>query len=185
MLELDLRGGLADQDGADPLAAFRGGGLSVLGVERTLRRAAEDRKVRGLLVRLPEGGMAPAAADELRLAFSGFRAAGKPILAHSQGLYQSGLVVSTYRLAAASGDIWMQPDAPFQAAASRAATSSSSASSIAHDVVADFQQRSQYKTAVNPFLYGDYTAAAPRVGTVVDGLGLRQPTWPPRRPTGA
>ena len=34
--------------------------------------------------------MAPAAADELRLAFKAFRAAGKPILAHSQGLYAAG-----------------------------------------------------------------------------------------------
>jgi len=159
VLVLDLRGSLTDQESDSPLAALTGGGNSVLGVERTLRRAQRDDHVRGLLVRLPEGGLPPAAADELSLAFKAFRAAGKPILAHSQGLYADGMAVSTYRLAAASGDVWMQPGSVFQASGLARDDMFFKRFFDQHGVVADFQQRYQYKTAVNPYLNDDYTPA--------------------------
>jgi len=159
VLVLDLRGGLADQPPQGPFAALSGRAASVLGIEETLRAAEHDSHIAGLMVRLPEGGLAPAAADELRLAFKSFRAAGKPILAHGQGLYADGTVMSTYALAAASGDVWLQPASSFQA------------TGLAHDdmffknlfdrhgVKPDYQQRYEYKNAVNPFLYDDYTPA--------------------------
>jgi protease-4 len=159
VLVLDLRSPLTDQDSSNPLAALRGGGESVLGVERAMRRAQQDDRVRGLLVRLPEGGLPPAAADELALAFKTFRAAGKPILAYSQGLYADGMAVSTYRLAAASGDVWMQPGSVFQVSGIARDDMFFKRFFDQHGVVADFQQRYQYKTAVNPYLYDDYTPA--------------------------
>ncbi|MEO8813545.1 MAG: signal peptide peptidase SppA [Caulobacteraceae bacterium] len=159
VLVLDLRGGLSDQATTSPLALLQGRSLSVMGIEETLRRAARDGRVKGLFVRLPEGGMAPAAADELRLAFLGFRAAGKPILVHSQGLYPGGMVTSTYELAAASGDIWMQPASSFQATGLARQDVFFGGFFKRHGVVADFQQRYEYKTAIDPFLYSDYTAA--------------------------
>src|SRR5215510_2983810 len=79
-----------------------------------LRRAESDDRVKGLLIRLPEGGVEPAAADELRLAIRRFRAAGKPVFAHSQGLYPSGVVTATYMLGAAADEFWMQPASSFQ-----------------------------------------------------------------------
>jgi protease-4 len=159
VLVLDLRGALTDQESVDPLAVLRGGGVSVLGVERVLRHAEQDDHVRGLLVRLPEGGLPPAAADELALALKAFRASGKPILAHSQGLYADGMSVSTYRLAAASGDVWMQPGSAFQVSGVARDDMFFKRFFDQHGVVADFQQRYQYKTAVNPYLYDDYTPA--------------------------
>jgi protease-4 len=159
VLVLDLRGPLTDQESESPLAVLRGGGESVMGIERTLRRAERDDRVRGLLVRLPEGGLPPAAADELSLAFKGFRAAGKPILVHSQGLYADGMAVSTYRLAAASGDVWMQPGSAFQVSGLARDDMFFKRFFDQHGVIADFQQRYQYKTAVNPYLYDDYTPA--------------------------
>jgi protease-4 len=159
VLVLDLRGPLTDQDSDSPLAVLRGSGASVLGVERALRRAQRDDHVRGLLVRLPEGGLPPAATDELSLAFKAFRATGKPILAFSQGLYADGMSVSTYRLASASGDVWMQPGAPFQVSGIARDDMFFKRFFDEHGVVADFQQRYQYKTAVNPYLYSDYTPA--------------------------
>jgi protease-4 len=159
VLVLDLRGGLTDQDSGGPLAALQGRSLSVLGVERALRRAETDDRVRGLLVRLPEGGIAPAVADELSLAFRHFRAAGKPILAHGQGLYADGMVIATYRLAAAAGDVWLQPASAFQVNGIARDDIFFKRFFDQHGVVADFQQRYQYKTAVNPFLYDDYTPA--------------------------
>ena len=159
VLVLDLRGGLADQDSPSPFAFLSGKAQSVLGIEQTLRRAQDDGQVGGLLVRLPEGGMAPAAADELRGAFKRFRAAGKPILVFSQGLYADGMVPSTYELAAASGDIWMQPASSFQVTGLARQDVFFKRFFDRHGIKADYQQRYEYKNAVNPYLYDDYTPA--------------------------
>ena len=159
VLLLDLRDGVTDQDRRGPFSAFQGKSLSVIGIEATLRRAEDDPRVKGMFVRLPEGGIAPAAADELRLAFNAFRAAGKPILAHSQGLYADGTVISTYELGAASGNLWMQPASSFQVTGLARQDVFFKRLFDQHGVVADYQQRYEYKTAINPYLYSDYTPA--------------------------
>jgi protease-4 len=159
VLELDLRGGMTDQDSKNPFAAFGGSGLSVVSVIEALRHAETDDKVKAIFVRLPEGGMAPAAADELRLAFLHFRKAGKPIWAHSQGLYPSGVVTSTYMLGAATDALWMQPDSSFQAVGLAGEDMFFKRFFDKYGVKADYEQRMEYKNAVNPYLYSDYTPA--------------------------
>jgi protease-4 len=158
VLNLDLRGGLTDQEPQQGLAALGGGGVSVMGIEDGLRRAAADSHVGGVLVRLPDGGMAPAAADELRLAFQAFRASGKPILAYSQGIYPEGVATATYELAAASGDFWMQPASSFQAVGLAQEDVFFKTFFDRYGIVADYQQRYEYKNAINGYLYSDYTA---------------------------
>jgi protease-4 len=157
VLSLDLRGEITDQSQASPLAILRGAGLSVMGIERALHRAETDASVKGLFVRLPAGGMAPAAADELAQAFRRFRKTGKPILVHAQGLYSDGFVVSTYELAAASGDIWLQPASSFQVTGISNTTPFLKRFFDRWDVKPDFERRGDYKTAVNPYLFDDYT----------------------------
>jgi protease-4 len=159
VLELDLRGALPDQDPASALAALRTHAPSVLSIEQTLRRAESDDKVKALFVRLPEGGIAPAAADELRLAFKHFRGAGKKVFVHSQGLYASGVVSSTYMLGAAGDELWMQGGAPFQVTGLATDEIFYKRLFDKYDVKPDFEQRYQYKTAVNPYLYDDFTPA--------------------------
>src|SRR5690606_25885236 len=124
-------------------------GLSVMRVVDTLRHAEGDSKVKGVLVRLPEGGMAPAAADELRQAFKRFRAAGKPVAAHSQGLYPDGMVVSTYMLGAATGEIWMQPNASFQATGMATTELFLKRLFDRYQIQPQFEQRYEFKNAVN------------------------------------
>ncbi|HYE43181.1 MAG TPA: S49 family peptidase, partial [Caulobacteraceae bacterium] len=159
VLELDLREGLSDQDSASPFAAFGGPGMSVMRAVHTLRRAEKDSKVKAILVRLPEGGMPPAAADELRQAFRQFRASGKPIVAHSQGLYPDGMVVSTYMLGASTGEVWMQPDSSFQATGMATSEVFLKRLFDKYAVKAEFEQRYEYKNAVNPYLQSDFTPA--------------------------
>jgi protease-4 len=159
VLDLDLRAGLTDQGPRGPLAVLGARQASVTGIEMALRRAEADDAVKGLFVRLPEGGMAPGAADELRLAFKDFRAHGKPILAYGQGLYADPLVLPTYELAAASGDIWMQPGSAFQATGIARQDLFFKRAFDRYGVVADYQQRYEYKNAVDPFLHDDYTPA--------------------------
>jgi protease-4 len=159
VLVLDLRGGLTDQEPRNPLAFLGSRGQSVIAIEQTLRRAEGDDRVKGLIVRLPEAGLEPGSADELRGAFQRFRARGKFITAHAQGLYAEGFVVSTYELAAASGDVWLQPSSPFQVTGVAREDMFFKRLFDRYGVVADYQQRYEFKNAVNPFLYDDYTPA--------------------------
>ncbi len=159
VLSLDLRSGLTDQPGQNPFAVFSGHTGSVIGIEQILRAAEKDDHIKGLFVRLPEGGLQPAAADELRGAFKRFRAAGKTIVTHGQGLYAEGSALSTYELAAASNEIWMQPASSFQAVGISHDDIFFKGFFDRHAIRPDYQQRYGYKTAVNPFLYDDYTPA--------------------------
>jgi protease-4 len=159
VLSLDLRRPLTDQTPDNPFAAFGHASVSVMSVVQTLHRARGDGRVKALFVRLPEGGMAPAAADELRLAFKAFEAAGKPVIVHSQGLYPFGVVTSTYMLGAASSELWMQPGAPFQATGLASEEVFFKRLFDKFGVKADFEQRYEYKNAVNGFLYDDFTPA--------------------------
>ncbi|WP_269714008.1 signal peptide peptidase SppA [Caulobacter sp. NIBR2454] len=158
VVSLDLRQGMSDQDSMTALAVL-GGRPSVISTIETLRRAERDDKVEGLFVRLPEGGMTPAAADELRGAFKRLRAAGKSVIVHSQGLYPSGIVTSTYMVGASADELWMQPGAPFQATGIFAEDVFLKRLFDKYGVKAEFAQRSEYKTAINPYLYDDYTPA--------------------------
>ncbi|HYG28326.1 MAG TPA: S49 family peptidase, partial [Caulobacteraceae bacterium] len=160
VLELDLREDLSDQDSQNPLAAFSGGGLSVISIVETLRHAETDDKVAGVFVRLPEGGIAPAAADELRQAFRHFQAVGKkPVWVHSQGLYPSGVVTSTYMLGASASQFWMQPESAFQVTGFTSEDIFFGRAFEKYGVKTDFEQRAEYKNAVNPLIYSDYTPA--------------------------
>lgn len=159
VLTLDLREGLPDQDATSAIGFIRQRGNSVLSIAQTLRRAETDGKIRAVFVRLPESGVAPAAADELRLAFKHFRAAGKPIIVHSQGLYPAGVVVSTYMLGASADELWMQPGSSFQATGMASEDLFFKRFFDRYGIAANYEQRLDYKTAVNPYLYDDYTPA--------------------------
>ena len=159
VLELDLRKSLNDQDSQSPLAVFGSHGLSVMSIAETLRRAEGDARVKGLLIRLPDGGMAPGEADELRLAVRHFMTSKKPVYAFSQGLYPSGVVTSTYMLGAAADQLWMQPGASFEASGLAVEDMFFKRLFDKYGVKADYEQRYEYKNAVNPYLHDDYTPA--------------------------
>ena len=159
VLVLDLREPLTDQSPQNPLVGLGQRGASVMSIIEALHRAETDDRVKGLLVRLPEGGMEPAAADELRLAFRRLSAAGKPVIAHSQGLYPSGVVTATYMLGAAADEFWMQPAASFQVTGLAGEDIFLKRFFDKYGVKPDFEQRYEYKNAVNGYLHDDYTAA--------------------------
>ena len=157
VLELDLRRTLTDQDSQAPFAALRTRS-SVMSVIETLRRAEDDNHVKGLFVRLPEGGISPGEADEIRLAIKHFRKSGKPVFAHSQGLYPAGSTASTYMVGAASDQLWMQPGASFEVTGMASEDLFFKRLFDKYGVKANYEQRYEYKNAVNPYLYDDYTA---------------------------
>ena len=159
VLELDLRDGISDQPSNDPFAVFSGSGLAVTDVVDTLIQAQGDDSVKGLLIRLPEGGITPAAADELRQAIVRFKASGKPVIAHSQGFMPVGASISAYMVGAAASELWMQNTAGFQATGLSTDNLFLGRAFDKYGVTADFEQRYEYKNAVNEYTQSDYTPA--------------------------
>ena len=159
VLTLDLRDGLTDQAPSNPFAAFGGSGLSTVGIVDALAQAEKDTKVKALLIRLPEAGMTPAAADEVRQAVRRFRAAGKIVIAHSQGFQPVGTTVSSYMVGASASELWMQNTAAFQLAGFSSDAIFLGRAFDKYGVNAQFEQRYEYKNAVNEFTESDFTPA--------------------------
>jgi protease-4 len=159
VLELDLRDPLSDQSPQSPLAGIGRRSKSVMGIIEAMRRAETEDRVKGILIRLPEDGLEPGVADELRLAIRHFRASGKPVAAFSQGLYPAGAITATYMVGAATGEFWMQPGASFQVTGLANEDLFFKRLFDKYGVKAEYEQRYEYKNAVNGFLYSDYTAA--------------------------
>lgn len=158
-LSIDLREGLTDQSLDDPFAFITGEGLSTLEIVTTLHNAASDPKVKSLLIRLPEGGMSPAAAEEIRNAVREFRAANKIVIAHSQGLYPDTLVAASYMVGSAASELWMQPNASLQVTGIASESMFFKRAFEKYGITPQFEQRYEFKNAVNPYLYSDYTPA--------------------------
>lgn len=159
VLELDLRDGLTDQTPTNPFAVFGGGSLSTLGIVDALAQAEDDDRVKGLLIRLPDDGLTPAAADEIRQAVRRFRRSGKVVIAHSQGFQPVGTAVSSYMVGAAASELWMQNTANFQLAGLSSNGVFLGRALDKYGVTPQFEQRYEYKNAVNEYTEGDYTPA--------------------------
>ena len=106
VLSLDLRNSLSDQAPTAGLEALFGqeGFIDVL---TKLDAAAADDRVTGVFIRASEFGIGSSRAEELRSALQGMQAAGKFVVAHSQGSYGGG--PSGYRAIATADEIWVQP----------------------------------------------------------------------------
>lgn len=157
VLELDLREGLTDQASTNPFSAFGGSSLSVVGIVDTLAQAEKDNHIKVLLIRLPEAGLSPAGADEIRQAVRRFRASGKAVIAHSQGFMPVGTVMSSYMVGASASELWMQNTANFQATGFSADSVFLGRAFERYGVRAEFEQRYEYKNAVNEYTQSDYT----------------------------
>jgi protease-4 len=157
VLELDLREGLTDQASSNPFAVFSGSGLSVMKIVDTLAQAERDSHVKVLLVRLPEGGVTPASADEVRQAIRRFRASGKVVIAHSQGFQPVGTVISSYMVGAAASELWMQNTASFQVSGFSSDEMFLGRAFDKYGIRADFEQRYEYKNAVNTYTQSNFT----------------------------
>jgi protease-4 len=159
VLELDLRGRLSDQAPQNALWGLARNSTSVMAIIETLHRAEDDDRIKGLLIRLPEGGVEPGMADEIRQALARFRAAGKPVYAHSQGVYPAGFVTTTYMLGASADQFWMQPGASLQVTGVATEDLFFKRFFDKYGVVPQYEQRREYKNAVNSYLFSDYTPA--------------------------
>ena len=156
VLSYDMRGQLSDQAPTGGFEAFLGaiGHVDIL----TLLKAAEtDDKVQGLYIRMAEGGVGLSRAEELSASIKSFKAAGKWVLAHSQGSWS---VTSPSNLLAisAADEVWMQPGTEIFTTGLTMYTDFYGGLLENIDVSAEFVALHEYKNAPNSYTEKGFTA---------------------------
>ena len=157
VLEVDLRHMWPDQPAADPLsAAFSNG--SFVEVLLRLDAAIGDPGVKGVFVRSAEMNIGSSRAEELRDAFLRLRAAGKFVVAHTQGFIASG--PSAYRAISAADEIWIQPGSPFETPGITFETMFLGGLMDKLKVTPEIEQFYEFKSAADVYKQEGYTPAA-------------------------
>lgn len=109
ILEIDLDRGLLRSVPQNPVEAIRSINTPTMGLlARTLRQAAKDPKVAGLVVHIGTCPISPSAVDELGDLITRFGQA-KPTVAYAESFGELTSGMFPYRLATAAKEIWLQP----------------------------------------------------------------------------
>ena len=110
VLEIDLVQGIAEHQPADPLAAIMSRSkLLVREVVIALQRAADDDRVRSVLIRGSTEGISFGLVDDLREAILHFRSKGKRVTFFANSFGTTGPGHATYYLATACDRIYLLP----------------------------------------------------------------------------
>jgi protease-4 len=110
VLSLDLREPIDDSRAAST-SIFTPRRPTVMDVVLGLDAAARDGRVKGVIMRLGNGALSTAEAQEIDVALHRFRAKGKFVIADATAFFSAGL--GDYLAASAADEIWVQPKSPF------------------------------------------------------------------------
>ena len=109
ILEIDLDRGVLAQAPDNPLEAMRSlNAASMRALREGLRDAADDERVRGLIVHVGTCPLTPAQHDELGDLIEAF-GEHKPTIAYAETFGELGNALLAYRLASRARDVWLQP----------------------------------------------------------------------------
>jgi protease IV len=175
LLEMEVMGDLAEAPATTPVAALRGLRTPALrDVVRALEKSAEDGEVAGLVAHVGgEPGFSQVA--ELRAAIGRFRASGKRTAAYAETFGEMGPGNSSYHLASAFEEIWLQPSGDLGLVGLAATVAFLRGSLDKLGVQTQIGHRHEYKTAPNTFLETDLTPAHREmleslVGSITDDI---------------
>jgi protease-4 len=159
LLELDLTEAPADPDPQDPLARLRSRGRRLLRPTlRALHEAGEDRQVVGLLVKV--GRTLPwAVMQELRIGVQAFGASGKPTVAWAETFGEESGGLSSYVLATAFDEIWLQPGGGLGMLGVGVQTTFLRGTLDKLGVEPQLEQRYEYKNAADLVMRREFTPA--------------------------
>lgn len=149
VLEIDLDQGVVEKPPTSPLERMLlQGSVVVRDVADALDHAAGDARIRGVVVRLGNGGLGLAQAQEIRDAVRRFRESGKRAIAYADSFGESGRATIDYYLATAFDEIHLQPigSVSIEGMVSRAPFLRTALDKLG--VVPDFDHRRQYKSAM-------------------------------------
>lgn len=150
ILTLDLTAGVPETSSSNEIADLLGEQHpSLRDVLDGLERAGDDPRIKGLVARVGEGGLGLAEVQELRDAVASFRAKGKPAVAYADSFGEFASGTSSYYLAAAFDEIWVQPFGMVGLIGLRAEQTFFRGTLNSLGIVPSFDHRSEYKTAMN------------------------------------
>ena len=169
VLALDLREPI-DDSAAAPTSLLTPKRVTVMDVVLGLDAAGRDTRVKGVVVRLGNGALSSAEAQEIAAAMSRFRAKGKFVIAQATAFFGAGL--GDYLAASAANEIWMQPKSPFSP--SGAGGGEVFLRGMLDKIHAEPQiaKRAEYKSAADMFMEKDMSPADREQLTALDELGL-------------
>lgn len=155
VLSLDLRTPFIDHSIGESL--FGESPSSIVDTVYALNRAKTDDTVKGVFIRAENYGLAPASAEELRMALLDFKSSGKFIIAHAQGF--EGTSLMSYQAVTAADEIWMQDTTGFAVSGLRSETEFYGGVMEKFDADPEFFQFHEYKNAVNSYTETGFTEA--------------------------
>jgi len=153
VLTIDLRQPYIDHSAGESL--FGESPNSIVDTVYALNRAKTDDSVKGIFIRAENANMAPASAEELRMALLDFKTSGKFVIAHAQGFESPSLL--SFQVASAADEIWMQDTTGFAVSGLRSESEFYGGVMEKLGANPEFFQFHEYKNAVNSYTEKDYT----------------------------
>jgi protease-4 len=156
VLAIDARGGFAD---APVPGLFAQPQLSFIDLILALKTATADPRVSGVILRVGEGGIAAAHAQELKQALDAFRAGGEGrfVIAQAASFHAPG--IGQYYVASLADEIWLQRTSEMNTVGMLSSTVFLRGVFDKLQVKPLFGQRYEYKNAANVYTETDFTPA--------------------------
>jgi len=155
VLTLDLREAIADSTASS--LSFSGTQQTVMNLVFALDNASRDARIKGVVMRLGNGALSLAEAEEISAALHRFRDHKKFVIAQATGFLSSGL--GDYVAAAAADQIWVQPHSDFKV--SGAAVGGLFVKGLLDKIeaVPQMAKRAEYKSAADMYMEKSMTDA--------------------------
>jgi protease-4 len=154
---LDVDGTIDEQRPFSLSASLSGNSVPVMhDYVDSIDAAAQDSRVRGMVVRIGPLDTGWAKLEELRSHILAFRGSGKPSICY---LGYDGIGNAEYHLASACDSVWMVPTAPLTVHGMLAEALFLRGTLDKLKIVPDFYHIAEYKTATNTFTEKKFTLA--------------------------
>jgi protease IV len=158
LLELDLTTAPVEVEPDDLLGKLRGRRRPRLrGVLRALHEAGDDKRVRGVIVKVGGGVLPWATIQELRAALLAFGRSGKPVVAWAETFGEGGNGSADYVLASACSQVWLQPTGELGLVGVAAETTFLRGALDKIGVEPQLDKRHEYKNAADRIMRRDFT----------------------------
>ena len=170
LLELDLTNPPVEVEPDDVLAKLRSRHRPRLrAVLRALHEAGDEKRVRGLVVKVGGGSVPWATMQELRAGLTAFRRSGKPVVAWAETFGEGGNGSADYVLASAAEQVWLQPTGELGLVGVAAETTFLRGALDKLGVEPQLDKRYEYKNAADRIMRHDFT---PEHREAIERLGV-------------
>ena len=160
LLELDLTSAPIEVEPDDLVGKLRSRQRPRLrGLLRALHEAGDDRRVRGVIVKLGGGALPWATVQELRAGLQAFGKSGKPVVAWAETFGEGGNGSADYLLATGCSEIWLQPTGELGLMGVAAETTFLRGALDKLGVEPQLDKRYEYKNAADRVMEKEFTPA--------------------------